>query len=132
MKRISTQELRIGNYVEYNTRIAKVCEIQKAFFYCESDGVEFFTRDQLEPGAKPIPLTEEWLLKFGFDKYKYGHHSYRKKSFIIEEGLLKNSPYDFRKRISKDTSLGLTYIKHVHQLQNLYFALTGEELTLQQ
>lgn len=119
---MKSNELRIGNIIEIdqypNNRVITTIE-------CGND------IDQvIKLNGKPIPLTEEWLLKFGFLKYKYGHNAYRQKSFIIEEGLLKNYPYGFRKRIFKEDSLGLTYLKHVHQLQNLYFALTGEELQI--
>ena len=126
---MKASELRIGNLVNYGGVTSEVTRVDKLFFYCEASDIPNFTKDE-DRGAKPIELNEEWLLKFGFVKYKYGHNTYRQKSFIIEEGLLKNSPYEFRKRILKDTSLGLTYIKYVHQIQNLYFALTGEELTL--
>lgn len=107
-------ELKVGNWIKDGIAIEK---ITIDHLYCLNSG-----RCEYDP----IQLTEEWLLKFGFVKYKYGHNTYRQKSFIIEEGLLN---YEFRKRISKEDSLGLAYVKYVHQLQNLYFALTGEELT---
>ena len=69
-----------------------------------------------------IPLTEEWLLMFGFVK--------------DEEGWIYIE--------IKDNSFGMNYennkwnfywfhnvpLDHVHQLQNLYFALVGEELVI--
>jgi len=71
---------------------------------------------------EPIPLTEEWLLKFGFEikQGRFGNEywgkinlytSSDKKIVFCFDGYLKG-------------------IKYVHQLQNLYFALTGNELTL--
>lgn len=116
---MKANELRIGNYV-YCT-LGKVNKID----------LEAITYIAKEPHnqVKSIPLTEEWLLKFGFQKYKTGHNTYKIQSFIIEEGLLKDSPYCFRKRINNENSIELAYIKYIHQLQNLYFALTGEELT---
>ena len=78
------------------------------------------------PHPKPIPLTEEWLLKFGFEKTKHtGYYDKKwlsgdfffdgKKLLVITEGLIDGDFID---------------IKFVHQLQNLYFCLTGEELTI--
>jgi hypothetical protein len=80
--------------------------------------------------AEPIPLTEEWLLKFGWGKSN-------------EHELCDNSNdivfvYDWhfkRFEIQIDTEhVGVEYrldhIKYVHQLQNLYFSLTNEELKL--
>jgi hypothetical protein len=68
---------------------------------------------------KPIPLTEEWLIKFGFEIYEFDHkenqYRFKERLLVIRDGLF----------CDYGTSVVL---KHVHQLQNLYFALTGEEL----
>jgi hypothetical protein len=55
---MKANELRIGNYV-YDT-LGKVNKID----------LEAITYVVKEPHnqVKPIPLTEEWLLKFGFEK----------------------------------------------------------------
>lgn len=74
--------------------------------------------------VKSIPLTEEWLLKFGFklvnevDYITVDFAIYEKDDIQWEESY----------------SIGINYewfdveVKYVHQLQNLYFALTGKEL----
>ena len=74
-----------------------------------------------KPNYKPIPLTEEWLLKFGFEKQS--RRFYVLNNWVVEyrEGtklfnFVAEEPIDI-------------IVKYVHQLQNLYFALTGEELT---
>ncbi len=76
--------------------------------------------------VSPIPLTEEWLVKLGFNKnpgnffIKKLEHTYSAK---ISINLRMNSiqvctgGYGFNVKI-----------KYVHQLQNLFIALTGEEL----
>ena len=72
---------------------------------------------------KPIPLTEEWLLKFGFEKGS----DIIGDCFYIE---LKNND-DFVIHIEDDNTFLFDdnlEIKHVHQLQNIYFALTQKEL----
>jgi len=86
---------------------------------------------------EPIPLTEEILLKCGFqirDKnysLNYGGESMR---FAILETNIKN-PFIlyFHGRFGFNTESGRKdgdfCITHFHQLQNLYFALTNEELT---
>ena len=68
-----------------------------------------------------IPLTKEWLLKFGFDEHAIGYYN---KDFIIFLSYSNTGLHQYRLRDFN------TIIKYVHQLQNLYFALTGEELTL--
>lgn len=66
-----------------------------------------------------IPLTEQWLKDFGLQKkgpYKWDHD------------LLCNYLMAYP---SGNTMDGVAYeIKYVHQLQNLYFAITGTELEL--
>jgi len=75
---------------------------------------------------EPIPITEEWLLKFGFvRKEDYFHlnnkffsgYAFDLKNFC----LVKEYP-------AYGNEFHTTDIMYVHQLQNLIFALTGEEL----
>jgi hypothetical protein len=75
---------------------------------------------------KPIPLTDEWLKRLGFE---LGNYSY--------QDHYKIDGFMFACRMSKtglvcSTTNESIKIYHVHQLQNLYYALTGEELTLQE
>jgi hypothetical protein len=64
--------------------------------------------------VEPIPLTEEWLLKFGFEKTDINTWG-NKVIGIFFDG--------------KIGSYNICNFKYVHQLQNLYFALCREELT---
>jgi hypothetical protein len=83
----------------------------------------------------PIPLTEEWLLKFGFIKNTYPNLHWFK---CLDNGdklsITEHKQYGSNKHLSfyfncgGYSSIDLQLI-NVHQLQNLYFALTGEELT---
>ena len=71
--------------------------------------------------ASGIPLTEEWLLKFGFEKiggYLWNCKKLGARRFI-------NNPYGIT---HFEMEFGETHIRSVHQLQNLYYALTGNEL----
>ena len=108
---MKANELRIGNYVNTKNGIKKVSDI----------GIDydcFFTQDHV----KPIPLKEEWLLKFGF---VWKNHGLRKDYFCIREYgggyafFLSNESFNFKIELN-----------NVHQLQNIYFALTNNELTL--
>ena len=75
----------------------------------------------------PIPLTEEWLIKFGFEanKSNYLKYSLIKNGFAIEFEVPENGDIEggFLERIGVE-------MYYVHQLQNLYHALTGEELEI--
>lgn len=108
---MKSSELRIGNYVndEFgDTR--KIISLNK-----ESLEFEFQVVD-LYGNIKPIPLTKDWLVKFGFTHFDTGMMSINKR-FII---------------FSSDMTHYLTgvKIKYVHQLQNLYYALRETELIL--
>lgn len=77
---------------------------------------------------EPIPLTEEWLLKFGFElDYK--------SDYSISYGHIKNCKFSYKFNITENKSWleyhgGAIECKYAHQLQNIYFALTGEELAI--
>lgn len=76
---------------------------------------------------KPIPLTEEWLFKFGFKtdilKTKVLYYN-TIPYFVLTKGLKRNG-YPFHLNGYKNYPRPLHY---VHQLQNLYYSLTGKEL----
>lgn len=75
------------------------------------------------PSTMPsgIPLTEEWLIKFGFVLYGGADKFADRDDFWQIENDEHGGWYCDHLELS---------IKHVHQLQNLYFALTNEELTI--
>lgn len=119
---MKASELRIGNFVEFDGEESKIESISLGvksghvvYLECYGDLILF---DHLEP----IPLTEEWLVKFGFEE-KDGYFTKNKDD--IYNNYTDNS-FDY-----VINGIVIIEIKHVHQLQNLYFALTGEELKIQ-
>lgn len=73
---------------------------------------------------EPIPLTEKWLLKFSFTK-KLGNWELPNFRFHI------NKPMNYDGFVFCDGySVISDKIHYVHELQNLYFALTKTELKL--
>ncbi len=76
-----------------------------------------------------IPLTEEWLIKFGFKK----RDMLSSVLFDMKNprfSIYLNPPID---KSNKWNILGIeknVNIQYVHQLQNLFFCLCGKELTL--
>lgn len=125
---MKAKNLRIGNLVshpraEYDiiTRI-DCTDKQRGESVCfeNTNNGYWLYDDKCNEIVKPIPLTEKWLLKFGFEKDDY---LYYKDSFtynIISKELYYKSKYPIK---AKD-------IKYVHELQNLFFAITGTELEL--
>jgi hypothetical protein len=74
----------------------------------------------------PIPLTPEILEKAGF-KFDGDFNSYSISSVILSKNYCLCSIGD--EYLCELNRIGKP-IKHIHQLQNLYFALTGEELQI--
>ena len=109
---MKANELRIGNYfTDYAGRVGQV--VPETFTCIKSGGYK---------DSNYIPLTEEWLLKFGFENIRIG-------VFINKIGVYK-AGLKFCYNASFFEYYNLVVIEHVHQLQNLYFYLTGEELTI--
>ncbi len=125
-------ELRIGNYVNFKDR--------KDILYCEVNEISLaggthiirhfkeygYEDDQPEiiEDLTPIPLTEDWLLKFEHESRSDGFYSKEDGSFRIR--LFKHNNI-FKYALSNWVTISLEY---VHTYQNLYFALTGKELQI--
>jgi hypothetical protein len=111
-------ELRIGNWVNY-------CNGKRIL-----DAELFLQLLKYTTPFDPIPLTEKWLLKFGFyettkENYVSGLYTLNKPDgFYINKETMCYCEIDY-----EGTTNDRIKIQYVHQLQNLYFALTGEELT---
>lgn len=146
---MKASELRIGNWVTINNPKAWLEMKGKPL---QVEGVEnrvddsfpkstgsvsltdndWQTYNQFDEFIEPIPLTEEWLLKFRFgksDEHEMGHnirddfhfyYDYHFKKFRIESGHAKRDNY-FQE----------LPIQFIHQIQNLFHSLTGQELTIQ-
>lgn len=100
------EELRIGNWVTENGRLIHI-----------HDG---FGIDHAQ-NFKPIPLTEERLLKFGFEKW-FGEFIMSGFPFVI-----------YRNEIWTDTDSdddAICRVDFVHELQNFFFAVKRKELEI--
>lgn len=126
---LTANELRIGNYLNYQGKIIKVEGIHNRTIY-HSDrqfdqvGVEKYIT------FEPIPLTEEWLFKFGFekDKYDYFHHI---KSKIIIGHTTTDEFFEYEYLTGfQNSHTEMCELKYVHELQNLYYCLCGKELQI--
>lgn len=117
---MKANELRIGNKV-YDNLHNRITEIKAIDIYNCSINEELF---------KPIILTEEWLIKAGFKYYEsddwYIYESKKGVSLSFDKNRVC---YYFGSLECVWVDI-LSEIKYVDQLQNLYYALTGEELTI--
>ena len=122
---IKPQELRIGNYVfDIDGDVLQVGEILNI-------GVKFKNTSLGSRYEKinPIPITEEILLKFGFEIEKTNTHIIAYNDYGYQHELEINKEYKHESWRIEQYKGGYRHLYFCHQLQNLYFSLTGEELT---
>lgn len=121
---MKSNELRIGNYFLENGNIKKV----------NPNIIEQLFESESRKWAEPIPLTEENLLKLGFNtQYKKGWIGIDVKH---GNGTTTDFVLSYPQRMGMwQTFFAFEYdgfrfveLQYIHQLQNLYFALTGSDL----
>ena len=131
---MKASELRIGNWVniflndvDYDTIQIKIDDL---YYILQKNGI-----------YEPVPLTEEWFQKFerfykdgeywsvDINDYKYcfKYRDWAGNWAFYQE--FTDSPFEHDEGKKYPVSFDIYY---VHQLQNLYFALTGEELIIKE
>ncbi len=123
---MKASELRIGNLVRNSLNETQLISTGEYIYNIE--------RGMLH--VKPLELTPEWLERMGFItdarpdhiKGQYGiaynpMATWYDISWVMDRVIIQ----------IEDNAIALPQdIKYVHQLQNLYFALTGQELTIKE
>ena len=128
---IQIEELRIGNFLQNKNLKAPVQvgtinsdkTIKLDYGLCKN----IYTDRMTLLSFQGVPLTEEWLKKFGF--------------FIVEtnkcvEAFKENFRYSIQQVDNSnqwfwcDGETVITNLEFVHELQNLYFCLTRNDLLL--
>ena len=127
-------ELRIGNLIEFNNYIQpkRIVKIEPMFFR----GFVMHENDfEISNFYQPIPLTPKKLVELGFKKVKiptsldsFFITNYQKDDFIVY--ILEDSFEVELKTSAGQFNLFINFKKEVHVLQNIYFSLKFEELTL--
>lgn len=130
---MTAQELRIGNYLK--TAVLDYVAVAEIWhktisvsILSDSENLTQYTLDL--SNIEPIPLTEEWLLKFGYTETGFmgfekgfGNNSILHIQFMaggVITGFIEGD----------STYVLIGKIDFVHQLQNLCYTLTGKELTI--
>ncbi len=114
-------ELRIGNWVMYSSKI----QVNENKIRECVDHPDRFV---------PITITEEWLERFGFEK----DEEYDEGGLVDYRWILMNGSLEFVSFWNSEEITGVNQpqtgvdVEYVHTLQNLYFALTGQELTIKE
>jgi hypothetical protein len=121
---MEAKELRIGNLIQdkrHKSTWRIECFLGQTMATVDAGMVNFATDDlhDIELSEhEPIVLDEKWLIKFGFVDGK--------KNMIK---LIRINEFYFVCFVNGSKSLNVD-LKFVHQLQNLYYALTGVELSV--
>jgi len=124
---MKANEIRIGNYVDCVNKRHNEKYIEIESVTCEKINVGF--REYSLSDCKPIPLTEDWLSLWFVTCDGYAIRNFGQISFVIAEGNECDFIVLFQSNLH-EKYFEIALINYVHQLQNIYFALTGEELTL--
>ena len=121
-KIMDVKELRIGNLFNYKV-VDNLDERKEWYEVSEIDAQDllYLEKNPNDEDFQPIPITEEWLLKFGFDERLHGWWSNK---IFLRKDEKGNLFFDW----NGTTQTEAIELKFVHYLKNLYFALTGEEL----
>ena len=135
---MKANELRLNNYIKLRGNLCQIVSISGLISESVSAVMidKHRERRHLYGEMQDIEgdeLTEEWLLKLGFNRSSYvsGFDNsvmiiyYEKSNLTIcnwgDDKLIMSNAFSHGLRIE---------VVYVHELQNLYFALTGQELTI--
>ena len=131
---IQPNDLRIGNIVSlkngYNTELPKYGKVTQVY-------MNGFTVDYHWPDEwfEPVELTPDILEAAGFGVNKDNSFGYinENEGILIELGDFYEDDgraVFYYNLPDTDNSTCIAYCKYLQQLQNLYFALTGDELQI--
>jgi hypothetical protein len=134
---MDAKELRIGNIIgisleTFDQNYFKVLEVAQDAMKVSACGLRFDLSYDIDYHDaihfEGIPITEELLVILGFgksDDHEYGNNQHSKFGFYYDTHfkVLNLDCGD-----ADSVNITMSQIKYVHQLQNLYFALTGTEL----
>lgn len=113
---IPKNELRLGNYVQATHPRKEIVQIvDLSTTICKAG--EYLNGYE---DIKGIKVTDDILIKFGFQVFPWGWVKKSKEDFGVRINLRS---YNYE--VSGNNPVKIQF---VHQLQNLFFALTGDEL----
>jgi hypothetical protein len=129
---MNASELRIGNLV-YDSLKELNITISKSIFMSLDNEIEL-------KKIQAISLTEEWLLKFGFEECQDYYAGGKSMFFYDIDKSLENSEFYIFSNENNEFNLSSMEdqiviskklnIKYVHEIQNLIFALTRKDLVV--
>jgi hypothetical protein len=122
------KQLRLGNWLQDSIHFKGFFQVECILTEMIDTGEFILTPDEVNP----IELDEDWLHRFGFQKGDNIEHSdafYVIKVVGSDFGINPENGVVWITR-GKNCFNNPALIKHVHELQNIYFALSGNELVV--
>lgn len=118
-----SKDFRLGNYV--------------LVFGSEVDTIKHLSIGKIPIDATPISITTDWLVRLGFSQFS-AENGYKSRKWTLAEAkhvpdwfYLKRETHKGVRQFNAYTKgTRLSTIEYIHQLQNLYYCLTGRELTI--
>lgn len=129
---IKVEDLRVGNlFLGYDD---KVFPWSINEFGLLAEGIEIEVDEIIK---EPIPLTKEWFLKLGGQAWQdegktvYSIDAFHAPMCVRFDIDFRDGVIYFKSHYNEQelNAQKMLKIQYVHQLQNLYHALTGQELT---
>lgn len=120
---MKANDVRLKNLVNYQGKVYQIASITEEYPYLNTtefgDGVVEWS------DLQGVSLTQEILLNSGFTK------SFLVTNFAIqiEAGVLDLTPDENKYNVYVDDNW-ICIVEYVHELQNLYFIITGQELII--
>lgn len=129
---IKANELRLGNWIVFNNFLSpeKYIQVNATFFSSWLGGrnrQEIKNDEVINKYYSGIPLTPEILEKCGFEQDEFITRDFFKQGFFNFKAV---NHYEDGFLVICNFMQGGIKVKYLHQLQNLYFALSGEELNI--
>jgi len=121
-------ELRVGNWVKHNDNWCYRGEDVAEFQWEDRDWYAVGECTLFLENIKPIPLTEEWLIKLWFEKQMKDFYTFELNGYDLfyDGGVLAIYTHAERKPVFEKE------VKYVHELQNAIYIACDIEITQRQ
>ena len=121
---MEAKKFRIGNLILIHGFLQEIIELP-------------LPENCTDKNTQGINLTDEWIDKFGFDDsdYKKGYTGIEFKTNVILDFVLTKPKFMGEWQDTYCFDLGqhrFVPVRYVHELQNLFFAITTTELEIKQ
>lgn len=143
---MEVNELRIGNFLYPRAEFHNGEQsVRQVFGLHQDNRVSYIANSKTKVGYQeqvddninqidPIPISEDWLHKFGFIKHSkfdvYSQLDVHIGNKYYQLSVQNQISFTDDWSVLLDGYLPAIQIQYIHQLQNLYFTLTGEELRI--